>query len=96
VSDEAIANMQRRLASEGVWVEPASAAGLAGLAAQVAAGQIRPPGASASCRVHPGRLKRSRIIATQMGDVKDLPVEMGALEQAILAWISHHMRLLPV
>jgi threonine synthase len=31
--------MQRRLAASGVWVEPASAAGLAGLAHQLRAGK---------------------------------------------------------
>jgi threonine synthase len=40
VSDDEIMDMHRRLASEGVWVEPASAAGLAGLAAQVRAGVL--------------------------------------------------------
>ncbi len=35
VSDDEILAMQRMLASEGIWVEPASAAGLAGLAAQL-------------------------------------------------------------
>ena len=34
VSDEAILSMQRRLAPEGVWCEPASAAGAAGLLAE--------------------------------------------------------------
>jgi len=35
VSDEGILSAQRILAAEGVWVEPASAAGLAGLVAEV-------------------------------------------------------------
>jgi threonine synthase len=35
VSDGDILHMQRRLAAEGVWVEPASAAGLAGLSAEI-------------------------------------------------------------
>lgn len=39
-SDDAILAMQRQLAGEGIWVEPASAAGLAGLAAEVAAGRL--------------------------------------------------------
>jgi threonine synthase len=43
-SDDGILAMQRRLAHEGVWVEPASAAGLAGLANEVAAGRIDPRG----------------------------------------------------
>jgi threonine synthase len=39
-SDEAILAAQQRLAGEGVWVEPASAAGLAGLLDEVAAGRL--------------------------------------------------------
>jgi threonine synthase len=35
VSDEQILSMQKMLASEGVWVEPASAAGLAGMVREV-------------------------------------------------------------
>lgn len=35
VSDDELLAMQRRLAENGVWVEPASAAGVAGLAAQL-------------------------------------------------------------
>jgi threonine synthase len=40
VSDQQIMDMHRRLAGEGVWVEPASAAGLAGLAAQLEKGAL--------------------------------------------------------
>lgn len=42
VSDVQILDMQRLLAqSEGIWVEPASAAGLAGLASEIAAGRLQ-------------------------------------------------------
>ena len=44
VSDPQILAMQRRLAGEGVWVEPASAAGLAGLKAEIEAGNLDPTG----------------------------------------------------
>lgn len=40
VSDDEILAMQKTLASEGVWVEPASAAGLAGVMARTATGQF--------------------------------------------------------
>lgn len=41
VTDEEILTMQRLLAeSEGIWVEPASAAGLAGLAAEIRQGRL--------------------------------------------------------
>lgn len=39
-SDDAILAAQQRLAGEGIWAEPASATGLAGLLDQVASGQI--------------------------------------------------------
>lgn len=40
VTDDEILSAQRLLASEGVWVEPASAAGLAGLIAESSAGKF--------------------------------------------------------
>jgi threonine synthase len=40
VSDEAILAMQRQLAGEGVWCEPASAAGAAGLLEEARAGRL--------------------------------------------------------
>jgi threonine synthase len=40
VSDDAILAMQRRLAGEGVWCEPASAAGAAGLLQEAQAGRM--------------------------------------------------------
>ena len=44
VSDEQILSTQKILASEGVWVEPASAAGLAGLLAESAVGKFEAKG----------------------------------------------------
>ena len=44
VPDEAILEAQHWLAQEGLWVEPASAAGLAGLAAEIHAGRLDPRG----------------------------------------------------
>jgi threonine synthase len=40
VSDNDLLAAQRKLASQGIWVEPASAAGVAGLLAEVQAGTI--------------------------------------------------------
>lgn len=42
VSDESIVAAQRELAAEGIFVEPASAASIAGLRAAVAAGDVEP------------------------------------------------------
>jgi threonine synthase len=85
VSDAAILAMQRRLAQEGVWVEPASAAGLAGLAHEIDHGRLDPRGQRivAVCTGH--GLKDPEIIVKQMGEVEVLPVEMEALEEAILS-----------
>lgn len=83
VSDGEILAMQRRLASEGVWVEPASAAGLAGLAAEVAAGRFDPRGKRivAVCTGH--GLKDPEIITKEFPAPKLIPAEMEALEEVI-------------
>jgi threonine synthase len=88
VSDAAILEMQRKLAREGVWVEPASAAGLAGLASELAAGRIHPHGQRivTICTGH--GLKDPDIVIQGMGALKVLPAEMGALEEQILATLQ--------
>lgn len=84
VSDDEILAMQRRLASQGVWVEPASAAGLAGWAAEIRAGRLRPKGwrVVAVCTGH--GLKDPDIITRAMPAPHAIPAELGALEEAIL------------
>jgi threonine synthase len=83
-TDEAILTMQRRLAGEGIWVEPASAAGMAGLAAQIQSGEIEPLGKRivAVCTGH--GLKDPDIITRRMVAPACVPVDMGALEELIL------------
>lgn len=85
VSDEEILAMQKILASEGVWVEPASAAGLAGFAAEVKAGHIQPKGKRvvAICTGH--GLKDPDIIVKSMPAPQLLAVDLAVLEEAILA-----------
>jgi threonine synthase len=84
VSDDEILSMQRRLAAEGVWVEPASAAGLAGLANQVRGGELDPKGKRivAVCTGH--GLKDPDIITHQMSTPPVLPPKLEALEERIL------------
>jgi threonine synthase len=84
VSDDEILAMQRRLAGEGLWVEPASAAGLAGLAAEIRAGKLDPRGQRivTVCTGH--GLKDPEIITRNMAAPSILPPELGALEEAIL------------
>jgi threonine synthase len=84
VSDAEILAMQRCLASEGLWVEPASAAGFAGLAAQVQTGELSLEGLRVVgvCTGH--GLKDPGIITEQMQPPIVLPVDMHALEAEIL------------
>jgi threonine synthase len=84
VSDDAILNMQRHLAGEGIWVEPASVAGLAGLAAQIETGKLKFNGEQvvAVCTGH--GLKDPDIITRQMQKPVILPPEISALEAVIL------------
>jgi len=84
VSDEDILAMQNRLASEGIWVEPASAAGLAGLANQIRQGALIPRGLRivGVCTGH--GMKDPDIITSRMAIPQILPVDLVALEHAIL------------
>lgn len=82
-SDEQILAAQRRLAAEGLWVEPASAAGLAGLTAEIAAGRLQPQGRVVLvCTGH--GLKDPGIITQAMPPTPAIPAELAAL-QALLA-----------
>ncbi len=83
VSDDDILAMQRRLAAEGVWVEPASAAGLAGLAQQVQAGQfdVRGKRIVGICTGH--GLKDPEIIAKTMDKPLLVTPTLEALAEVI-------------
>lgn len=86
VSDDEIIAMQKLLATaEGVWVEPASAAGLAGLAHEIRAGKFDAKGKRivAICTGH--GLKDPEIVIKDMKKPLIVPPELGALEEAILA-----------
>jgi threonine synthase len=83
VSDEEILAMQRRLAANGVWVEPASAAGLAGLAHELRAGRLDVRGKRivAVCTGH--GLKDPEIITRSMPKPEVLPATLNAMEDVI-------------
>lgn len=85
VSDQAILDMQRALASEGVWVEPASAAGLAGLAQQIREGRldVRGQRVVAVCTGH--GMKDPDIIARSMPVPRLIPSRLDALADVIRA-----------
>jgi threonine synthase len=85
VSDARILDMQKALAqAEGIWVEPASAAGLAGLAAEIAAGKFKPAGRRvvAVCTGH--GMKDPDAITRSMPKPAVIPARLEALEEAIL------------
>ena len=83
-TDDDILAMQRQLASHGVWVEPASAAGLAGLAGEIKAGTIDLAGKRvvAICTGH--GLKDPDIIACQMRAPQVVDANMDAIKKVIL------------
>jgi threonine synthase len=82
-SDDEILAMQRRIAAEGIWVEPASAAGLAGLAKEIQAGSIELNGQKvvAVCTGH--GLKDPNIISDSMPSPTRIEATLSDLERAI-------------
>ncbi len=83
VSDEQILAMQRRLAAEGVWVEPASAASLAGLAEEIKAKNINLTDQKvvAVCTGH--GLKDPNIISDTMTAPVKIKADLLSLMRAI-------------
>ncbi len=85
VSDAEILSMQRALARlEGIWAEPASAAGLAGLAHEIVAGRFDAKGKRivAICTGH--GLKDPEIITQEMTKPVIVPPRLDALEEVLL------------
>jgi len=86
VSDDEIVSMQKMLARlEGIWVEPASAAGLAGLAHEIAAGTFdaQEKRIVAICTGH--GLKDPEIVTRDMEKPRILAPRLEILEAVILA-----------
>jgi threonine synthase len=85
-TDDQIVNMQKTLAAlEGIWVEPASAAGLAGLAIEIESGKLKVAGKRivAICTGH--GLKDPDIITKDMPRPKIVAPKLAALEEIILS-----------
>ena len=85
VTDDEILAMQKLLATlEGIWVEPASAAGLAGLKHEIDAGTFDPKGKGivAVCTGH--GLKDPDIITKDMQKPLVVPPDLKSLEKAII------------
>jgi len=85
VSDEEILAAQKRLAQEGIWVEPASAAGLAGFIKEVKAGNFDPKGKCivTVCTGH--GLKDPDTITRNMRTPDLIPADLKILEKTILS-----------
>ncbi|MFT3890552.1 MAG: threonine synthase [Anaerolineales bacterium] len=84
-TDAQILHMQKTLAKlEGIWVEPASAAGLAGLAIEIESGRLNPKGKRivAICTGH--GMKDPDIITKDMQKPQIVPPRLDALEEIIL------------
>lgn len=84
-TDAQILDMQKLLAkTEGIWVEPASAAGLAGLAAEIASGKLNPKGKRvvAICTGH--GLKDPDVVTGSMPKPQIVAPKLEALEEIIL------------
>lgn len=83
VSDDEILAMQTRLAASGIWVEPASAAGLAGLKREIAGGRLNIHGKTvvAVCTGH--GLKDPEIIVRSMPEARPIPANLDALEDLL-------------
>lgn len=83
VSDEDILSAQRMLASEGVWVEPASAAGLAGLVAESASGKFDAKGRRVVIVCTGHGMKDPSIITESFGLPQVIPADYEALVEAV-------------
>ena len=83
VSDEQILSAQKILASEGVWVEPASAAGLAGLLAESAIGKFEAKGKRVVVVCTGHGMKDPSIITESFRSPKIIPANYEALIDVI-------------
>jgi threonine synthase len=83
-TDDEILAMQRRLAAEGVWVEPASAAGLAGLANEISDGNIEVAGTKVVVVCTGHGLKDTDIVTASLPAPRLIPADLSELEAAIL------------
>ncbi len=84
IQDEEILAAQRTLAGEGVWVEPASAAGLGGLVSEIRSGRLDPRGKCIVIVCTGHGLKDPDIITTRLLNPLVIPANLSALEDVIL------------
>ncbi len=84
VTDEEILAMQRRLAASGVWVEPASAAGAAGLAHRLKEGRMSVKGMRVVVVCTGHGMKDPGIIAESMPKPRKVFPRLAELEDVIV------------
>ncbi len=83
VSDEEILSAQSRLASEGVWVEPASAAGLAGLVAESSIRKFEARGKKVVVVCTGHGMKDPAIVTDSFQSPKGIPARYEALAELL-------------
>ena len=83
VSDEEILAAQKILAAEGIWVEPASAAGLAGLIAEIGCGELDAKGKRVVVVCTGHGLKDPAIVTESFESPKMIPATYDALVSII-------------
>ncbi len=83
VSDDEILAMWRRLAREGVFVEPASAAGLAGFAKEVREGRLDPANQIVVAVLTGHGLKDPDAVTSRAPEIRSIPAELCALDDLI-------------
>jgi len=83
VTDDEILAMQKRLAAEGVWCEPASAAGAAGLYKEVTEGRLSVRDQTVVCVITGHGLKDPDSITARFPAPRVIPAQLSAL-QALL------------
>lgn len=84
VTDDEILKAQKILASSGIWVEPASAAGLAGLVKEVNAGKLNLCGKKVVIICTGHGLKDPDVITGQFTKPQAVKAELTELERIIL------------
>jgi len=82
-SDDEILAMQKCLASEGVWCEPASAAGAAGLFKEAREGRLDVRGQTVVCVVTGHGLKDPDITTSRSAPPRVVPATLEALEKIL-------------
>ena len=83
-TDDEILAAQQMLSDSGIWVEPASAAGIAGLKKMIENGSYNPRKKTIVCVCTGHGLKDPNIITDQFSTPRILAAELAALEREIL------------